>query len=895
MKTIIFTIFFLSFIVPNLNAQGNVYLVLGSDTGIWDGLGVTTFHNTYGLELYTDPNENAYKVMADDFRNLITDSYGNKLKLTWWMMGGNTYRYGTNINVPINNIMPLYLMKKYHSEKIQKWGDEVSLHYHTFFWYDYDGDGKYYWNQAQRFEDSKEDFDYTLSQFLIEENVYPVSFRAGWHYMDNYWQNYLNELFPFSMHNDFPHVHLDTEEPIDNNYDWSQSSPEFVPFHPSVENYQLSGNGKGWDLRSVYMASMDSTLMDQIFDKAQNGTDQVVCLWAHLPQQDFLDNILRINNIVHKVESNHSVKFRYCTAVEAMQRWLKTSDTTKPAIQLTEQANGDYVKFLINTNEPIFQNQPFVAVKNLYNDYSIIQCDKIGENTWVTSTNFLKKDLVKVGAAVIDTVGNLTTAFIKYLPDDIFIDNEDPGYSELKGNWSTINDRYVWNLKFKKTNINNNDSAVVKWVPQISKSGDYNIFIQIPFSDNQADQVKFIINSGNQKKEKIMRSFNSQDWNFIANTHFNFGENNFIEMIAYGDGANNTITSDVIKISALIRNKYLNIPQKIIEFDPVAEEDTAEFKLIFENLGIDTLKISDMTSKENKIFFAGTFPIIIPGMQSDTVKIMFHSSEDGFYSDTLFVNSDDDNNPVYAIPFNAEVKPYFKIVDNEDSNYEETGSWSNSSAASISYKNSSRYAFLNQNPPAAAAFTSKISKNGIYNIEEFVPITVNAAKEALYILKIDNVKVDSSFVDQNEGSGDWKIIFKAFLPKDVLIEIEIMDSGENTPNVVLRADAVRFSIVKEVTEINKNKNTVYKFELDQNYPNPFNPSTFISYSLPKTEKVKLEIFNILGERISLLVDQVQQKGSYKVKFVPNNLSNGIYFYRLTSGKFSETKKMILLK
>ena len=158
------------FFGTNNYAQGNVYLVLGSDTGIWDGLNTNHFHDTYRFHLYTDPSENAYKVMDPSFRDQIKDSYGNTLKMTWWMMGGNTYRYGTNTNLPINNILPLYLMKKYHNDKIKQWGDEVSLHYHTFTWYDYNGDGIYYWNQAPNFLSSKEDFDYTLSQFIFPKN-----------------------------------------------------------------------------------------------------------------------------------------------------------------------------------------------------------------------------------------------------------------------------------------------------------------------------------------------------------------------------------------------------------------------------------------------------------------------------------------------------------------------------------------------------------------------------------------------------------------------------------------------------------------------------------------------------------------------------------------------------
>lgn len=212
---------FIFVLIPfyNTYSQGEVYLVLGSDTGIWDGLGMSTYHDYYGFSLYTDPQRNAYKVMDPSFREGIKDSYGNTLKLTWWIMGGNTYRYATNNNVPLDNTMVLYLMKKYHDDMIEHWGDEVTLHYHDWIWSDYNGDGKYYWNQSTKFSEFKEDFDLTLAQYLIEENVFPVSFRSGWHYMNNEWQNYLNQIIPYSLHDDYPNIHVDTLEPLDNIYD----------------------------------------------------------------------------------------------------------------------------------------------------------------------------------------------------------------------------------------------------------------------------------------------------------------------------------------------------------------------------------------------------------------------------------------------------------------------------------------------------------------------------------------------------------------------------------------------------------------------------------------------------------------------------------------------------
>ena len=88
---------------------------------------------------------------------------------------------------------------------------------------------------------------------------------------------------------------------------------------------------------------------------------------------------------------------------------------------------------------------------------------------------------------------------------------------------------------------------------------------------------------------------------------------------------------------------------------------------------------------------------------------------------------------------------------------------------------------------------------------------------------------------------------------------------------------------------------ISEFSLSQNHPNPFNPVTTISYSLPFSGDVSLIIYNILGEEIAQLVDGFQQAGEYNITWNATNISSGIYFYRLNSGDFTETKKMILLR
>ncbi len=86
-----------------------------------------------------------------------------------------------------------------------------------------------------------------------------------------------------------------------------------------------------------------------------------------------------------------------------------------------------------------------------------------------------------------------------------------------------------------------------------------------------------------------------------------------------------------------------------------------------------------------------------------------------------------------------------------------------------------------------------------------------------------------------------------------------------------------------------------QFALHQNFPNPFNPTTTIAFSLQKSTEITLEVFSITGQKVATLVNGSKNAGEHKITFDASNLGSGVYFYKLSAGSFSETKKMVLMK
>jgi hypothetical protein len=128
--------------------------------------------------------------------------------------------------------------------------------------------------------------------------------------------------------------------------------------------------------------------------------------------------------------------------------------------------------------------------------------------------------------------------------------------------------------------------------------------------------------------------------------------------------------------------------------------------------------------------------------------------------------------------------------------------------------------------------------------------------------------------------------------------------NDGTANIQIQVGTVRNPDVRTILDLiattlpssaNDEYNVVQEYYLKQNYPNPFNPSTKITFGLKKAGNVELSLYNILGCKVKTLFNGYMETGNHSITFNGNNLSSGVYFYRITTNDFIQIRKMILEK
>ena len=185
-------------------------------------------------------------------------------------------------------------------------------------------------------------------------------------------------------------------------------------------------------------------------------------------------------------------------------------------------------------------------------------------------------------------------------------------------------------------------------------------------------------------------------------------------------------------------------------------------------------------------------------------------------------------------------------------------------------------------------YTVNIASSGTYNVLVNVSAPNTGGK---IILSLNGTTIGSILdVPATGGWQNWQYITipNVWLPQGTnSLQVRLFFGNFNLSYV--KFDLIAVDVENEV------ENLPAEFSLNQNYPNPFNPLTHISWQSPTSGWQTLKIYDVLGNEIVTLVDEYRNSGYYELEFDASNLPSGIYFYKLNTGNYTDTKKLILLK
>jgi hypothetical protein len=191
---------------------------------------------------------------------------------------------------------------------------------------------------------------------------------------------------------------------------------------------------------------------------------------------------------------------------------------------------------------------------------------------------------------------------------------------------------------------------------------------------------------------------------------------------------------------------------------------------------------------------------------------------------------------------------------------------------------------------AYAVWTPRIPADGIHDVEAFV--SVSNANDARYrVMSMDGEAVVS--VNQKTFSEAWALLGTFPFLREGPAYVRLGDASSIAGQEIV-FDAVRWRFRGGLTSVGIQE-IPGGFALSQNFPNPFNPTTEIRYEVPARAEVRIEVADLLGREVAVLVNEPKAPGRYTARFDASGLAGGVYFCRLISGRNTLTRTMLLVK
>ena len=360
------------------SSQKTVYVVINVDTESINGhyLNMSTpvgYPPTMDVSMYSSsPPSNFNRVFNPDFRNSISDSFGNSFKMTWftemdYLYSQSNWVNGTKSAGVSGYTALLTLLQKNWGSQMQTFGDAFEYHHHfeiyNKVWQIYDNGPDAGYGDYQM---------YALDHSIIDNGFYPTTFRSGWNNMSISLSNWLEQWFPF---------------------DYTPTDGGWNPVHAYPGMNHLQTQTAFWTYDGQ---------VQQAFSEASSRGSSIYSFYMHA-DDNMVSNITALSvSLRNLAQFNYpDVKYEFVTAAQAMQLASGYTDFTPPTFQVSR--NGS--TYIVNSSEALWSNNLYVAVSYVNGSYTHLAASPAGTNTWTVDIPS-SSSINKIGVAANDMYGN---------------------------------------------------------------------------------------------------------------------------------------------------------------------------------------------------------------------------------------------------------------------------------------------------------------------------------------------------------------------------------------------------------------------------------------------------------------------------------------------------------
>ncbi len=357
---------------------------------------------THFLENWKDiDKEFLSKMFSQKLRFSFPDSKNGSAIFTWFMLNWTGFR--TN---PVSHDFGYHKVfdhyKKKWGAKLKEYGDEIAWHYHHPSLSGIGNEWGLNWFENREYEN-------VLCRLVIDREFFPLSYRSGGTIEDDTQSNWLEQWIPFDYSNrNCKDLNWEKEEAdgrkIKDILSWKKAPPGFTFYHPSAADHTKEEDMRRFIVKSLDIQSgahvITKAHVEEAFEEANKGKDVIFSGFEH-DYRDHSEAIVQIMQWLNEISKKTHIDYFYTTAAAA----VSLTGNFKKGKQLLLSIERTSEKIIIKSNKPLFNPQPFLAIKYSQDLYRWLPMFKTKELSW--EYNFIKGDSgKKMGVAAHDQVGN---------------------------------------------------------------------------------------------------------------------------------------------------------------------------------------------------------------------------------------------------------------------------------------------------------------------------------------------------------------------------------------------------------------------------------------------------------------------------------------------------------